>query len=150
MSSSHESMFDSWNVLKKTTNVRKQIPGFKEREIWFMHMGKNVGFEQDGKGGEFLRPVLILKKFNTRLFWGIPMTGTKKMGMYYMEVTGVRNQSSSLILSQLRLFDAKRLKYPIGKCTEAFFQDVRNRIKALVDGLKLETPARAGEAFRRL
>jgi mRNA interferase MazF len=47
-------------------------PLFKERDIWWVSIGVNVGFEEDGKHEKFLRPVLILKKFNKELFLGIP------------------------------------------------------------------------------
>ena len=38
------------------------------------HLGANVGFEQDGIGEDFLRPVLILRKFNVYMFWALPLT----------------------------------------------------------------------------
>ena len=37
---------------------------FSEREVWFLKIGVNVGYEQDGNGKEYLRPAIILKKFN--------------------------------------------------------------------------------------
>jgi mRNA interferase MazF len=40
-----------------------------EYDAWrffYMKMGKNLGFEQNGKGENFVRPVIILKKFNKK------------------------------------------------------------------------------------
>ena len=54
--------FDQWNELKKHINHRRSNFFVKERQIWYVHLGHNVGFEEDGKGGDFKRPVLILKK----------------------------------------------------------------------------------------
>ena len=31
-----------------------------------------MGFEEDGKNDNFVRPVLVLKKFNNDMFLGIP------------------------------------------------------------------------------
>ncbi|MDQ7009415.1 MAG: hypothetical protein Q9M94_03950 [Candidatus Gracilibacteria bacterium] len=58
-----EKDFDKWNKLKKNINNKKQKFYVKEREVWSVKMGQNVGFEEDGKGKDFERPVLVLKKF---------------------------------------------------------------------------------------
>ena len=142
--------FDVWNRLKKKTHHREELLGFKIRELWFIRMGKNVGFEQDGKGDEFMRPVLVFKKFNTQLFWGIPVTGVTKKGAYYFRLPKMRGRTNTLILSQLRLYDAKRLRYQIGVCPAEIFVAVKDQIKAIIDGQEFETPAKAGEARRRL
>ena len=57
--------FDNWNEIKKTTETIGNVPQFKVREIYHTKIGENIGFEQSGKGDEFLRPVLILKRFTT-------------------------------------------------------------------------------------
>jgi len=31
-------------------------------------LGKNIGYEQDGNGSGFSRPVLVVKKFNNQMF----------------------------------------------------------------------------------
>ena len=41
-------------------------------------MGVNIGFEQDGTGSNFDRPVLILKGFNKESFFGVALTGKKE------------------------------------------------------------------------
>jgi len=33
--------------------------GYKKRETWICNIGENIGFEEDGKGNEFTRPVII-------------------------------------------------------------------------------------------
>ncbi|PID34747.1 MAG: hypothetical protein CR971_01625 [candidate division SR1 bacterium] len=32
------------------------------REIWYVSLGNNIGYEEDGKGNDYKRPVLVLKK----------------------------------------------------------------------------------------
>jgi hypothetical protein len=61
--------FDEWNAVKKTAEINEKIANFRQKEIFVTNIGENVGFEQNGKGEQFLRPVLIYKKFSSRLFW---------------------------------------------------------------------------------
>lgn len=146
-------VFDDWNKQKKKADTNEEIPGFKERELWFLKMGKNVGFEQDGKGTEFLRPIIVFKKFNTRVFWGVPMTGSEKKGPYYHQLPDINSRRNIAILSQIRLFDAKRMKYKIGVCPEKDFQKLKEKIKGLIDGtdrIRKFKPRRSGEARGRL
>ena len=53
---------------------------FHEREVWWCSIGFNVGFEQDGRGEKFARPVLVFKKFNKEVFWAIPLSTKIKTG----------------------------------------------------------------------
>jgi len=99
--------FDKWNEVKKQIDTKEKILKFRERDIFFMHLGKNVGFEQDGKDKEFLRPVLVLKKFNARFFLGVLLTKQGKNNKYYFKL----EENSYIVTSQIRTFDAKRLSY---------------------------------------
>src|SRR5680860_1545617 len=63
--------FDKWNIQKKIVDLISNKKTFHEREIWFIKIGENVGFEQNGKGEEFLRPVIVYKKFSASVFLGI-------------------------------------------------------------------------------
>ena len=56
--------FDKWNEKKKQIDAKGCGPFFHEREIWWSSLGFNVGFEQDGKGEKFGRPVLVFKQEN--------------------------------------------------------------------------------------
>ena len=49
-----------WNRIKKEANNLNLRPlWYKERDIWICNLGENIGFEEDGKGKDFTRPVLI-------------------------------------------------------------------------------------------
>jgi len=61
--------YDKWNTIKKETNKEKKYRIFKEKEIFYLKMGENIGFEQNGKGEDFVRPIIILKKFNKDMFF---------------------------------------------------------------------------------
>ncbi len=43
-----------------------------------MSIGKNVGREQNGSGRDFERPVLIIKKWNNEMVWGVPLSTKQK------------------------------------------------------------------------
>ena len=104
--------YDKWNEVKKQTSSIKKKVYFKERDIFYIKIGENIGFEQSGKGDMFLRPVVILKKFNNDFFMGIPLTTTLKEGLYYYQFE-FTNKKSNAILSQMKSFDAKRIKQTV-------------------------------------
>jgi mRNA interferase MazF len=104
-----EKDFEKWHREKKIIDRKNPRVLFAEREVWICSLGANVGSEQDGKGSHFVRPVVIFKKFNRDVFWGIPMTHSQKSGKLYFDLT--EELGGFAILSQIRLFDAKRLQY---------------------------------------
>lgn len=79
--------FKTWHTKKSNiqnnTHVRVY---FNEREIWWCSLGANIGYEQDGKGDDFMRPVIILKQFNKEVCWAIPLTTQIKNGRYYFPI----------------------------------------------------------------
>ena len=92
-------------------------------------LGINIGFEQDGRGEEFLRPIIVVKKFNNEVFWGLPLTKNTKKNKYYYPIEPIAGrEASTVILSQVRLIDAKRLKYKIGDITEVEFVEIKKRL----------------------
>jgi len=124
--------FLKWNAKKFIINDIPRTPFFHEREIWFCHLGANVGFEQDGKGDDFLRPVLVFRKFNRDVLWGIPLTKTKKEKPYYFRFSFISHVESVAILSQIRLIDARRLARKIGIIAEKDSFAINQKFKALL------------------
>jgi mRNA interferase MazF len=123
--------FDHWNEQKQRAHFDRQRPFFHEQEVWFCALGANIGFEQDGRGEGFLRPVLILKKFNNEILWALPMTKNMKQGVYYVAISFRENEYSTLILSQIRLVDAKRLVYRAGAIKQKDFEKIKEKIRQL-------------------
>ena len=101
-----EKEFQKWNERKIILHEASRRPFFAEGDVWYCMLGENIGDEENGKGNIFLRPVVVLKKFNSRVFWGVPLTRTTKHGLFYFPI---ENIGSVAILSQIRLLDAKRL-----------------------------------------
>ena len=124
--------FLKWHAKKAVINDIVQPPFFHEREIWFCSLGANVGFEQDGKGDDFLRPVLIFRKFNKDIFWGIPLTKTQKETPFHFRFSFVKSIESVAILSQIRLIDARRLARRMGIISEVDYSILKEKIKALL------------------
>src|SRR5437667_236634 len=60
--------FDRWNKTKKKLNAEVEPLYFREGEIWWVHLGVNIGYEIDGKRENFARPVIVLRKYNKYSF----------------------------------------------------------------------------------
>jgi mRNA interferase MazF len=124
--------FDNWNFLKQKINNEKSRPYFHEREIWFCTLGENVGFEQDGRGEEYLRPVVILRKFNNDVCLIIPLTKNQKKGVHYYSFSYKKDFISTAILSQIKLIDSKRLGYKSGDISESDFSSLKQKFIQLL------------------
>lgn len=131
-----EKDYADWHKKKKALNERKDIDTifFREKEVWWTALGANIGFEQDGKGEEFRRPVLILKKFNKYAVLVVPLTTKiKKDNKYYVACSIVGNDIVRMtIISQIRLIDTKRFIDKLGTADEESFNKIRNAIKAML------------------
>lgn len=124
--------FQKWHKKKERVNDIEKRPFFHEREIWFCHLGVNVGFEQDGMGEDFQRPIVILHKFNNEICWVIPLSKTEKRNKYYFAFQFDKVTTSVAIISQIRLLDAQRLSRKIGEMNGDEFNGLKNKIKALL------------------
>lgn len=121
--------FDEWNETKKTLSAENTVPQFREREIWWCSIGYNVGHEQDGKGEAVSRPVLVVRKFNKRLFWGIPLSTKIKDGQHFY-IYDFKGEKRSALLTQLRLWDANRFTRWMGRLPQKQFGEIRERLRA--------------------
>ena len=123
--------FNKWNNLKQSIEKFSKTKIIKDRDIIFLSMGENIGFEQNGKGDEFLRPVIVCKKFSQNTFLGIPLTKSNKSGKFYFPFL-FKNTESKAILSQIRLFDTKRIKYSYGRLGRETFKQLKNKLIELL------------------
>src|SRR3989338_4554790 len=109
-----EKDFQKWHKAKKELDKNLSRLFFHEREVWWCSIGLNIGFEQDGRGEYFARPILIFKKFNNEVFWAIPLSTKIKKSKFYVPIELGDDIPRVVIVSQLRLVDAKRLIDKIG------------------------------------
>jgi mRNA interferase MazF len=112
-----------WHHLKSQIEQGHLAVPFNEREIWWCSLGANIGTEQDGKHRRFERPVLVIKKFNKEIFWGLPVTSQQKSGKYYISFT-IGDTMNCAILSQLRLFSSKRLVRKMVRIADKKFDEI--------------------------
>ena len=125
--------FTEWHSKKSAIDRIEKRPFFHEGEIWWCTLGLNVGFEQDGGGEDYLRPIIIYKKFNNEIFWAIPLTHTDKRTKYYFQLSNEDNsEKSTAIVSQIRLMDGKRLSHKLGNVTKEDFVAITKKLKALL------------------
>lgn len=124
--------FDTWNTRKKIINSFPEAPFYHEREIWWCSLGVNVGFEQDGTGRNYDRPVLVLRGFNAQVFFGVALTGKKRQSKYHLPIGLVEGREASAILSQVRLIDSKRLVRKASTLDEATFEVVKEALKKVL------------------
>ncbi len=108
-----------------------------EGEVYWCALGLNVGDEENGKGVDYRRPVLVIKKFNRNIFWGIPLTTKNKDNKYYVPVI-LKNEVVSAIISQLRIIDVKRLDVKIGYVGLEDLWKVRKKVRDLLPELPNE------------
>jgi len=126
--SQEKNIFNIWNDKKQFldgTNVKRT---FEERQVVFLKMGKNIGIESDGKGKEFLRPVLVYKKFNNEQFLGFAMTSQKKEGKFYYKLS----EDSYVILSQIRTYSSKRISHSTKRVSEKTLMRVHEKFMHLI------------------
>jgi mRNA interferase MazF len=128
--------YKEWHKKKKVLNEREDIDTifFREKEVWWTALGVNIGFEQDGKGEEFRRPVLILKKFNKYVVLVVPLTTKiKRSNKYYVSCSVTDDNISRMaIISQVRLIDTRRFIDKLGVADEGSFMEIKNAIKAML------------------
>jgi len=130
--------FNSWNDKKQIIHTNENYIKFREKDILFISVGLNIGFEQFGKGEEFLRPVLVYKKFNTRTFLGIPLSTKIKNGSYYFSFQYKSDTISTANFSQMRVFDIKRAQYRSGVISHDDFEKLSKKLISLLEVTPLE------------
>ena len=122
--------FKNWNN-KKIKLENKNGPNPKVRDIWWSYVGVNLGDEQDGGNKSFQRPVLILKKFNNRIFLALPLTSKEKNNKFHHKLQTAK-VASNIILSQIRLMSTKRLRRKIERIEQEEFLEILEKVINLI------------------
>lgn len=124
--------FDARNTLKKHLHDNRSEFYVKAREIRYMYFWINIGFEEDGKGDDFKRPALVLKKIGN-VFAVLPMTTGGKDTIFYHSLPDTYfKKPSRIILSQFRVVDKSRFIEKIGTVSVQDFLQIKEKLKALV------------------
>jgi mRNA interferase MazF len=128
-----EKDYQNWHQVKQRIDDKDKRPLFKQRDIWWYCLGANVGDEQNGKGKLFSRPVLVLKKFNKNVFLAAPLSTKVKDRPYYHKFK-LKSEEQAVILSQIKLVDAKRLTTRIVRISENEFEEIKSKAKDYLFG----------------
>jgi len=123
--------FDSWCARKKELN-EVQPNFYKEREIRWCSLGINIGSEQDGTSKTYRRPVLVIKGFSRNVCLILPLTTSVSNNPYYFPIGKIEGKNSSVILSQIRLIDTKRLHDSLGYLNKIKFEEIKKAFKKLI------------------
>lgn len=126
--------FDVWNKVKKRLDFQKETPGYfpKRGEVWMCILGKNIGYEQNGSGESFSRPVLVLTKFNNHMFWCVPLSTKQKAFDFYYNFTDPNMNNVSAILAQLRIMSVKRLRRKMYELPNRDVQVIRGMLIKMI------------------
>ncbi|MEK7617672.1 MAG: type II toxin-antitoxin system PemK/MazF family toxin [Patescibacteria group bacterium] len=118
--------FQIWMELKEKLNGLPTEVLFKEREIWWIAVGRNVGEESNGKGNRFSRPVIVFKKLTHHSFYGIPLTTKIKNGSWYVPFKQEGKENRAM-LNQIRVFDSRRLFTKLGTLDTTEWQFLKQK-----------------------
>jgi mRNA interferase MazF len=123
--------YKDWMAHKAQINNANKRPGYRVGDIWWASIGENIGFEEDGKGEKFARPVLILTAFSFGLLLCVPLSTTNKRGKYYHEFVAKDGEMSVALLSQIRAIDTIRLRNIKSSVCGQELQIISRKIKKL-------------------
>ena len=120
-----------WHELKYHLHAeRESVPLIKERDIWWCVLGENIGVEMNGKGDQFLRPVIVLKKLNQNFMLVIPLTSKTKTGSWFVSFVFAKRQQTA-VLSQIRVVSAKRMLRRMGTLSPNDFAAIKKAFRQL-------------------
>ena len=126
--------FDTWNIEKKLTERTSKEINFYEREVWWYIAGLNIGVEIDGKHEFFLRPCVVVRKFNKDMLLVVPTTTQEKTNKYYLKISGTESKTYNVCLSQIRTISSKRLFRKIDTINTKDYQLLLNKISDMIKG----------------
>ncbi|GAB5417026.1 MAG: hypothetical protein Crog4KO_18920 [Crocinitomicaceae bacterium] len=124
--------FDRWNEKKKKLAVISKKHLFKEGDVWWISLGLNIDSESYGKGEEFRRPVLVLRKLSGSNFIGIPLSSRLKQGTWFAEVK-ILGEDQTALLYQVRMFSSNRLQRRLTTLEDNDFNQIKEKLKDLLE-----------------
>jgi mRNA interferase MazF len=124
--------FDTWNSKKKVIEEKQTKYLFKTGDIWWCSVGINVQSESCGKGEEYQRPVLILRKLSANSFIGIPLSTQKKEGSWFADIT-VHNEVRYALLYQIRMFSTNRFQRRLATLDDNDMAKVKKKLETLLE-----------------
>ncbi len=130
-----KSDFQKWMPIKERVDDREVSKDLYIHvgEVWWVSLGKNIGFEQDGKSELFTRPIVVIKVLSRHTFLIAPLTTSKQEHGFRVSVSDFGGKPSKAIVSQIRVIDIKRFQKKIGKVDTKSLKEIK---KATVDMIR--------------
>jgi mRNA interferase MazF len=123
--------FLEWALLKEKLQANTPTPPFvRERDVWWMSMGDNIGSEINGKSKLFSRPAVIYKKFSSNFFLVVPTTSQRKEGSWYVPIQ-LNGKETYACLHQVKTFDYRRFSDKLGQLNENEFDKLKRGFQDL-------------------
>lgn len=117
--------FLEWIGLKeKLHNTDAESPLVRERDLWWVSIGENIGSEMNGKSRLFSRPALIIKKLAHGFFLVAPTTSQPHEGSWYVKIEQA-GKDIFVCLHQIRTIDYRRLSTKLGQIDTNDFDKVK-------------------------
>jgi mRNA interferase MazF len=120
--------FYAWHGVKIEIQSGEKRWFCDERQVRWCSIGLNIGSEMDGKGENYTRPVLVLKKITWNTCLCVPLTTQNQERIYHANVDLRDGVPRKAILSQIRLIDTKRLRGIVGTVDLEQFQEIKKAI----------------------
>ena len=126
-------LFDRWNELKKeihdknTDNIY-----FKESEIWWTSIWKNIKSESFWKWDSFRRPVLIFKKLSSDICIVIPLSSKNKTWTWFCDCDFQWIRRTAL-LYQIKMIHKNRFQRKIWELDELDFETIKKKLGKLLN-----------------
>ena len=118
--------FLGWITLKsKLHDMVSNPPLVKERDLWWLSVGENIGSEMNGKSGLFSRPALVIKKLSRGFFLIAPTTSVPHEGSWYVCIKH-GGKDTFVCLHQIRTVDYRRLSSRLGQIDSDDFDRVKS------------------------
>ncbi len=135
-----EKDFDRWNERKKITEITERYIPFYAGEVWWCTFGINLGVESDGKTESFMRPAIILKRFNKEMALIVPTTTRyNKDNKYHLRFSAEQGRIFIPCISQIRAISSKRLIAMIGILKQPDFLFLIDEISGMISGIPQTT-----------
>lgn len=123
--------FFNWIKLKEKLHSNSYRPPLvKERDIWWISVGENIGSEINGKSSLFSRPVIILKKLAHGFYFVVRTSTQVKEGSWYVKFLHNKRQKVAC-LHQVRVVDYRRLSNKLGTIDTNDFYNIQIGLRDL-------------------
>ncbi len=126
--------YNNWNLKKQFLEDDANFANlyFKPGDIWWCSIGLNLGSEALGKGSEFRRPVLVLRKLSSDLCVVLPLTSKRKSGTWFVDIM-LHEEMRWVMLYQIRTLHKKRFQRKLGQLDDMDFRRVKEKLETLLE-----------------